>query len=229
MDLIDSGDTQPSASHRSTVLDALKRAERKVFTQPALKSAKAQVKFLRTRAKRSTKALGERLGLSRRTADRYRAGQLTNPQKLLRAMLVEETESAWQPQVRAPVCERASASGEMMAEVTAYVGFTCPSSSNDGHMPLSPPRSRTPTRGRSWRYGSPERRRKTCLPSSRRPSSSRISRNGIPGPLTCARFSRASGPYNAGSGTTELGICYKPYSVGRHRSALAAARLESAP
>lgn len=53
------------------VLDALVRAERKVFTRPAPKSAKAQVKSLLTRAKGSTKALAERLGVSRRTVERY--------------------------------------------------------------------------------------------------------------------------------------------------------------
>ncbi|MGW3304933.1 telomere-protecting terminal protein Tpg, partial [Streptomyces rubiginosohelvolus] len=92
---------QQPAPGRGKVLDALARAERKVFTRPAPKSAKAQVKFLLTRAKGSTKALAERLGVSRRTVERYRAGALTTPQKRLQAALVEETESEWQPQVRA--------------------------------------------------------------------------------------------------------------------------------
>ncbi|MEU5557947.1 hypothetical protein AB0H47_17740 [Streptomyces globisporus] len=57
------------------------------------------MKFLLTRAKGSTKALAERLGVSCRTVERYRAGTLTTPQKLLHAALVEETESEWLPQV----------------------------------------------------------------------------------------------------------------------------------
>jgi transcriptional regulator with XRE-family HTH domain len=103
-----------------------------VFTRPAPKSAKAQVKFLLTRAKGSTKALAERLGVSRRTVQRYLAGQLTTPQERLRAALVEETESEWQPQVRAQARQQAATSSGMMVEVTAYFGFTCTGSSDDG-------------------------------------------------------------------------------------------------
>ncbi|MFF3734604.1 hypothetical protein ACFYXM_31010 [Streptomyces sp. NPDC002476] len=92
---------QQPAPRRGKVPEALARAEQKVFTRPAPKFAKAQVKFPLTRAKGSTKAVAERLGASRRTVERYRAGTLTTPQKRLRAALVEETESEWQSQVRA--------------------------------------------------------------------------------------------------------------------------------
>ncbi|MFJ6785311.1 telomere-protecting terminal protein Tpg [Streptomyces yangpuensis] len=125
-------DAQQPASGRGMVLEALARAERKVFTRPAPKSAKAQMKFLLTRAKGSTKALAERLGVSRRTVERYRAGSLTTPQKRLQAALVEETESEWQPQVRAQVRERASTTSGMMVDVVAYFGFTGKGSSDDG-------------------------------------------------------------------------------------------------
>ncbi|WP_331761983.1 telomere-protecting terminal protein Tpg [Streptomyces anulatus] len=123
---------QQPAPGRGKILDALVRAERKVFTRPAPKSAKDQVKFLLTRAKGSTKALAERLGVSRRTVERYRAGTLTTPQKRLQAALVEETESEWQPQVRAQAREQASTSGGMMVHVVAYFGFTATGSSDDG-------------------------------------------------------------------------------------------------
>ncbi|MGW6639845.1 telomere-protecting terminal protein Tpg [Streptomyces cyaneofuscatus] len=134
---------QQPAPGRGKVLEALVRAERKVFTRPAPKSAKAQVKFLLTRAKGSTKALAERLGVSRRTVERYRAGKLTTPQKRLQAALMEETESAWQPQVRAHAREQASTSGGMMVHVVAYFGFTASGSSDDGRIrhittPISP-------------------------------------------------------------------------------------------
>ncbi|MFI7360099.1 telomere-protecting terminal protein Tpg [Streptomyces avidinii] len=125
-------DAQQPASGRGMVLEALARAERKVFTRPAPKSAKAQMKFLLTRAKGSTKALAERLGVSRRTVERYRAGSLTTPQKRLQAALVEETESEWQPQVRAQVREQASTTSGIMVDVVAYFGFTGKGSSDDG-------------------------------------------------------------------------------------------------
>ncbi|MFE3144339.1 telomere-protecting terminal protein Tpg [Streptomyces scopuliridis] len=101
------------------------------------------MKFLLTRAKGSTKVLAARLGVSRRTVERYRAGKLTTPQNRLQAALVEETESEWQPQVRAQAREQASISSGMMVEVTAYSGFEGRGSSDDGRIrhittPISP-------------------------------------------------------------------------------------------
>ncbi|WP_405469840.1 hypothetical protein [Streptomyces canus] len=68
--MIDSDVTQPPGPRRNRVLDALKRAERRVFTRPAPKSAKAQMEFLYTRARQSTKVLAEQLGVSTRTVQR---------------------------------------------------------------------------------------------------------------------------------------------------------------
>ncbi|MEV5242924.1 terminal protein [Streptomyces cinnamoneus] len=135
--------SQQPAPRRGKILEALAQAERKVFTRPAPKSAKVQVKFLLTRAKGSTQALAERLGVSVRTVQRYRAGQLTTPQKRLQAALVEETESEWQPQVRAHVREQAATSSGMMVRVVAHFGFTATGSSDDGRertvlTPISP-------------------------------------------------------------------------------------------
>ncbi|MFF3460498.1 telomere-protecting terminal protein Tpg [Streptomyces sp. NPDC002730] len=64
--------------------------------------------------------------------ERYRSGDITTPQKRLKAALVEETESEWQPQVRAQARERAATSGGMQVECTAYFGFTANGSSDDG-------------------------------------------------------------------------------------------------
>ncbi|MCX4624990.1 telomere-protecting terminal protein Tpg [Streptomyces albogriseolus] len=150
-------------------------AERKVFTRPAPKSANAQVKFLLTRVKGSAKALAERVGTSARTIERYRAEKL-NAAKRLRAALVEDTESEWQPQVRAQAREQASTSGGMMVEVTAYFGFTWSASSDDGRIrtittPISPTYARQILDLQSRR---PVRRRRICIRLSRRSSPSRI-------------------------------------------------------
>lgn len=125
---------QQLAPRRGKVLEALARAERKVFTRPAPKSVKAQMEFLLTRVKGSTKALAERLGTSRRTVERYRAGKLKTPQKRLQAALVEETESEWQPQVRGQAREQAATSSGMMVRVVAHFGFTASGSSDDGRV-----------------------------------------------------------------------------------------------
>jgi hypothetical protein len=139
----DQHESQQPTPRRGKVLEALTRAERKVFTRPAPKSANAQVKFLLTRMKESARSLAERVGTSTRTIERYRAGKLKKPQKRLQAALVEATESEWQPQVRARAREQASTSSGMMVEVTAYFGFTCSGSSDDGRIrtittPISP-------------------------------------------------------------------------------------------
>ncbi|MFE3249790.1 hypothetical protein [Streptomyces sp. NPDC059209] len=65
-----------------------------------MESARAQMKFLRKREKRSTKSLAERLGVFRKKVQRYLSGASTKPNKRLREALVMDTESAWQPQVR---------------------------------------------------------------------------------------------------------------------------------
>lgn len=54
------------------------------------------------------------------------------PQKRLQAALVKETESEWQPQVRAQARQQAATSSGMIVEVTAYFEFTCTGSSDDG-------------------------------------------------------------------------------------------------
>lgn len=123
---------QQPAPRRGKVLEALARAERRVFTRPAPKSANAQVKFLLTRMKETARGLAEHVGTSTRTIERYRAGKLKKPQKRLQAALAEATDSEWQPQVRAQARERAATSGGMSVEVTAYFGFTCTGSSDDG-------------------------------------------------------------------------------------------------
>lgn len=56
---------------------------------------------------------------------------MTTPQKRLLAAMMEETESNWQPQVRAQARAAAATSRGMMVEVTAYFGFTCTGSSDD--------------------------------------------------------------------------------------------------
>ncbi|MFF2430929.1 telomere-protecting terminal protein Tpg [Streptomyces mirabilis] len=117
--------TQPSAPPRAKVkiLDVLKRAERAVFTRPAPKSARAQMKFLLTCAKGSTKAVAAGLGVSRSTVERYLSGASKKPQKRLQAALVKETEAEWQPQVRTQTRQRAATSAGLVISCRAYFGF----------------------------------------------------------------------------------------------------------
>lgn len=123
-----------AAKTRARFMEGLARVERTLFTRPAPKSARAQMKFLLTRAKGSTKTVAERLGVSRRTVERYRSGAIRKPQKRLQEALVQETESQWQPQVRAQARQRAGTSGGFVISCRAYFGFGPEGTSDAGRV-----------------------------------------------------------------------------------------------
>ncbi|MFF3177978.1 telomere-protecting terminal protein Tpg [Streptomyces sp. NPDC057900] len=127
-------DVTRAARTRAKILDGLARAERALFTRPAPKSARAQMKFLRTRERGSTKSLAERLGVSRKTVQRYLSGASTKPNKRLQAALVEETESEWQPQVRAQARQRAASTGGLIISCRAYFGLGPEGTSDAGRV-----------------------------------------------------------------------------------------------
>ncbi|MFJ3630388.1 telomere-protecting terminal protein Tpg [Streptomyces albidoflavus] len=118
--------TPPPAPRPGNIRAALARAEQALFSRPALKSAKsarAQMKFFRTREKGSTKSLAARLGVSRETVQRYLSGASTKPNKRLQQALVEEADSEWQPQVRAQARQCAASSGGQVISCRAYFGL----------------------------------------------------------------------------------------------------------
>ncbi|MFE6744124.1 telomere-protecting terminal protein Tpg [Streptomyces tubercidicus] len=128
---------QPAGSGRpgrqGRFREALQRAEHAVFTRPVPKSAQARIEFLYTRAKGSTKAVAERLGVSQRTVQRYRQGSSSKPHKRLQAALETETAQEWQPQVRAQARAHAAATGGLRIETRAVFGFSgARGSSDDG-------------------------------------------------------------------------------------------------
>ncbi|MFI6530169.1 telomere-protecting terminal protein Tpg [Streptomyces uncialis] len=127
-------DALRAARTRAKIMDGIARAERALFTRPAPKSARAQMKFLRTREKGSIKTLAERLGVSRKTVQRYLSGISTKPNKRLREALVQETESEWQPQVRAQARQRAASSGGLVISCRAYFGFGPEGTSDAGRV-----------------------------------------------------------------------------------------------
>jgi DNA-binding transcriptional regulator YdaS (Cro superfamily) len=92
------------------------------------------MKFLRMREKCSTKTLAERLGVSRKTVERYLSGASKKPQKRLQAALVKETEAEWQPQVRAHARQRAATSGGLVISCRAYFGFGPEGTSDAGRV-----------------------------------------------------------------------------------------------
>ncbi|MGW4186229.1 telomere-protecting terminal protein Tpg [Streptomyces albidoflavus] len=126
--------TPPSAPAPARSAPALPRAEQALFTRPAPKSARAQMKFLRTREKGSTKSLAARLGVSRKAVQRYLSGASTKPNKRLQQALVEEAESEWKPQVRAQARQRAASSGGLVISCRAYFGLGPEGTSDAGRV-----------------------------------------------------------------------------------------------
>jgi transcriptional regulator with XRE-family HTH domain len=122
---------RPPEPVRGQFHDGLEAAERAEFTRPVPKGAAAQFRFLLARAKGSTVAVAARLGISRRTVQRYAAGKLRRPQKALQATLAEETARDWQPGVRARVREQAASSGGLLIEARARFGFRAALGSTD--------------------------------------------------------------------------------------------------
>ncbi|MFJ9714258.1 telomere-protecting terminal protein Tpg [Streptomyces sp. NPDC101234] len=112
----------------------LRRAERALLTRPAPKSPRAQMKFLCTRAKGSTQAVAEQLGVSRSTVERYLSGTSRRPRKRLQAALGEETESQWQPQFMAQARQRAATTRGLVISCRAYFGFGPEGTSDTGRM-----------------------------------------------------------------------------------------------
>ncbi|MEU9197799.1 telomere-protecting terminal protein Tpg [Streptomyces hundungensis] len=127
-------DVKRAAKTRAKILDGFARAERKLFTRPAPKSPNAQMRFLRKRERGSTKSLAERLGVSRKTVQRYLSGASTKPNKRLQEALVQETESEWQPQVRAQARQRAASSGGLVISCRAYFGLGPEGTSDAGRV-----------------------------------------------------------------------------------------------
>ncbi|MFI9080990.1 telomere-protecting terminal protein Tpg [Streptomyces sioyaensis] len=116
------------------IRDGLDRAERALFTRPAPKSARAQMKFLRTRFKGSSKSVAALLGVSRRTVDRYLSGASKQPHKRLQEALTEHTEAQWQPQVKAHARQRAATSAGLVISTRAYFGLGPEGTSDAGRV-----------------------------------------------------------------------------------------------
>jgi hypothetical protein len=132
--MTDEEKAQQAARTHTKLMEGLARAERALFTRPAPKSARAQMKFLRTRERGSTKSLAERLGISRKTVQRYLSGASTKPNQRLQEALVQETESEWQPQVRAQARQHAASSGGLVISCRAYFGLGPEGTSDAGRV-----------------------------------------------------------------------------------------------
>ncbi|MFF7638541.1 telomere-protecting terminal protein Tpg [Kitasatospora sp. NPDC008050] len=111
--------------------DALQRAGTELFTREPPKTPLAQMKLLTKTAKGNTAAVAARLGVSRRTVERYLAGQRKHPRAALREALAREVAKVWQPRVRQRRRRQAATTTGITIETRARFGYTAPIGTTD--------------------------------------------------------------------------------------------------
>lgn len=133
--------------------DALERASAELFTRQPPKTPLAQMRLLAKAEKGNTAAVAARLGVTRRTVERYLAGQRKHPRTPLREALARETAKVWQPRVRQRRRRKAATTTGVTIEFRGRVGYTAPIGTTDDprlrrltvHLPLTtPPASSKP-------------------------------------------------------------------------------------
>jgi hypothetical protein len=113
------------------ISEALERGDGLHLTRTPPKSAQAQIRLLVKTAKGNTATVAAQLGVSRRTVERYLAGQRKTPRAALRAALQREVLKVWQPRVRQQARRRASTTGGITVETRARFGYTAPVGTTD--------------------------------------------------------------------------------------------------
>ena len=117
--------------------DSLDRAAEATATAPIPRSAQAQIRVLIRAEKGSTLAVARRLGVSRRTVERYLAGTIRQPRPELAAALRREVRRSWQPRIKQRARRQAATVGGIVIETRARFGFTAaPGTTDDGRMRL---------------------------------------------------------------------------------------------
>ena len=111
--------------------DALLRGDADSFTRKIPVRPLTQFKELMKAENKNTKAVADRLGISRRQVERYLAGKAKTPRRELREALAREVSKVWQPRVRQQARKRAAATGGITVETRARFGYTAPVGTTD--------------------------------------------------------------------------------------------------
>jgi transcriptional regulator with XRE-family HTH domain len=104
--------------------DGVDQAAQDVLIRKPPRSTKARVRFLPSKNQGSTRKVAERLGVSRRSVERYLKGDRKIPPRSVDAKIEAEVRRLWQPQVRRRVEQRAAATGGVIVETRARFGFS---------------------------------------------------------------------------------------------------------
>ncbi len=111
--------------------EAIDRADTEQFTRLPPRTPRARMRLLLRAEKGSTVAVAARLGVSRRTVERYLSGVRKHPRPALQEALEREVRKSWQPRVRAAARKRAATSTGITVETRARFGYTAPVGTTD--------------------------------------------------------------------------------------------------
>ncbi len=186
----------------SLIGDGLDAAVQKAFTRPAPKNAGPQMRYL-VKQLGGTKAVAQMLRVSQRTVERYVKDQIKKPRPDLAARMEREVKARWQPQIRAKAKQKAAATGGIIIDTRARLGYTAPIGSTDQDR-ISTSRTAAAAPAPWTRSASPTSNTSSSTCSSRAPNSRQAP--------TCGR--RPDGPVASSGGEVVLGAF--PWSVADH-------------
>jgi hypothetical protein len=110
--------------------EALDRAGQEAFTKEPPKTLKGRINFL-VKQLRTTKAVAEEIGVSRRSVERYRTGERKHPPKAIADRIDAAVRARWQPQIRRRARKQAATTTGITIETRARFGYTAPVGTTD--------------------------------------------------------------------------------------------------
>ncbi|WP_225800867.1 XRE family transcriptional regulator [Streptomyces sp. NK15101] len=109
--------------------DALERADQEHFTKEPPKSLQARINFLLKYL--SPKEIGQEIGVTADSVNRYRRGARKHPPKDVAAKIEAAVRARWQPQVRKRRRKQAATTTGITVETRARFGYTAPVGTTD--------------------------------------------------------------------------------------------------
>lgn len=102
--------------------EAIERADRESFTREPPKSLAKRIEFLLEHMK-TAKAVGEAIGVTADSVNRYRRGARKHPPEDIAGKIDDAVRSRWQPRVRKRLHKRAMTTAGVKVNTRAQIGY----------------------------------------------------------------------------------------------------------
>ncbi|WP_369141821.1 XRE family transcriptional regulator [Streptomyces sp. R44] len=109
--------------------DALERADQEHVTKEPPRTLQGRINFLLKHL--STKEIGQEIGVTADSVNRYRRGARKHPPGDIAARIDAAVRARWQPRVRGRRRKHAAATGGITVETRARFGYTAPVGTTD--------------------------------------------------------------------------------------------------